>query len=248
MSALPPRRYSLLVYLEESSRPLVSLFFIFPILFLYEVGWRVINVGREIPIVNGADAILKEVLQRCGVYGSTLSAVVVLLTLFLFHLHRHDSWRFHITTLAGMIPESLLVAVPIFFLEKAVNTVLLMTAGFGPISDRAQKAIFSLGAGVYEEFLFRLVLLGLLFAVARQLEKKKQTLYWLGILISAILFSFFHHLGPHGDPWEMRLFAFRSIVGVYFAWIYTARGFGIAVGCHTAYNLMVILMDYIRSS
>ncbi|MHC4883470.1 MAG: CPBP family glutamic-type intramembrane protease [Planctomycetota bacterium] len=248
MSQLPPRRYSLLVYLEESARPLVSLFFILPILLTYEIGWRIINAGKEIPIVNGADAILKKAFQSCGFYGSALSAVMVILTLILLHLHRRHPWRFHPVTLAIMAGECLLVAMPVFLLEEALKWVMPMAAGIGQWKEYLHQGIYSLGAGVYEEYLFRLLLLGLLFAIAHNLQKKRQTLQWIGIFLSAILFSAFHYIGEYGEEWRLFTFAFRSIVGIYFAWIYTARGFGVVVGCHAVYNLMVIGLRFYHSS
>ena len=56
---------------------------------------------------------------------------------------------------------------------------------------------------------------------------------------SALLFSAAHHIGPYGQPYSNYLFLFRLIAGLYFAVLFQARGFGIAVGAHACYNLMV---------
>ena len=49
-----------------------------------------------------------------------------------------------------------------------------------------------------------------------------------------------HHVGPNGDPYGNYVFLFR-LVGwfEYFALIFHFRGFGIAVGTHACYNVMV---------
>jgi membrane protease YdiL (CAAX protease family) len=56
---------------------------------------------------------------------------------------------------------------------------------------------------------------------------------------SAALFSAAHHVGPHGQPYSNYLFLFRLAAGLYFALLYQLRGFGIAVGAHACYNVMV---------
>jgi hypothetical protein len=235
----PDRRFSILVYLEESRQPFVSLVFILPILASYEIGVRLVNVGRKLPTINGADAILKHTFQAFGFYGSLISALCIILTLVLLQLHKHLPWRVRSATLIVMIFESIVVALPLFGLDKLVNAVLLAAGPSG--TSVPETLILSLGAGVYEEYLFRMLLLGGLLGLGRTLFRRRDTLTQaLCVIVSAVLFSIFHHLGPYGDSFDLRIFAFRTIAGVYFAWIYLARGFGISVGCHTCYNLLVV--------
>ena len=61
----------------------------------------------------------------------------------------------------------------------------------------------------------------------------------LAAVASATLFSSAHHWGPHGQAYSNYLFLFRLVAGLYFALLYHARGFGIAVGAHACYNVMV---------
>jgi membrane protease YdiL (CAAX protease family) len=58
-------------------------------------------------------------------------------------------------------------------------------------------------------------------------------------MTSAILFSIAHHLGPYGQTYSNYLFIFRLLAGLYFALLYELRGFGIVVGTHACYNVMV---------
>lgn len=247
-----PRRFSALTYLEESRRPVVSLAFILPILVLYEVGIQLLNLGRAQHTVNAADAILKHSLAHLGFYGALLSALCIVLTLVFQQVHSGTAWRVRPQTLTVMLFESALVALPLFPLHRLLHFALpappagvLLAAG-GRWTSAAEKMILSLGAGLYEEYLFRLVLLGVFLWLGRRLLGRASGDWRVqagAVLLSAILFAVFHHLGPLGDPFELRLFAFRTTAGIYFAWIYTARGFGIAVGCHTAYDLMVVLHE-----
>ena len=43
-----------------------------------------------------------------------------------------------------------------------------------------------------------------------------------------------------GEPWQGWSFVFRGLAGAFFSVIYLQRGFGIAVGAHAAYDLMVL--------
>ncbi|MFW5858078.1 MAG: type II CAAX prenyl endopeptidase Rce1 family protein [Planctomycetota bacterium] len=236
-----PPRFSILVYLDESRRPGVSLVFVLPILLTYEIGVQIMNLGRDEYTVNAADAILKEALKQIGFYGSLLSAFCIVLALLFLHMHKRLPWTLRPGTLFGMLIESLVVALPLFPLGSLVNWALMASPSWGEIG---RMLVLSMGAGIYEEFLFRLLLLGGFVWVAVRIagKERRQGAQAVAVLVAALLFSAFHHIGAEGDPFTLRVFAFRAVAGIYFAWIYLARGFGIAVGCHTAYDLMVVTL------
>jgi len=108
-----------------------------------------------------------------------------------------------------------------------------------PESNPLLRIVPYVGAGIYEETLFRL----LLFTSLAWFLKKVEIPSLLGGLLAAIgsaaLFSGAHHVGPHGQPYSHYLFVFRLAAGLYFALVYQLRGFGVAVGAHACYNVMV---------
>ena len=61
----------------------------------------------------------------------------------------------------------------------------------------------------------------------------------LAVTASALLFSLAHHAGTPGEAFTWFAFIFRWLAGVYFAWVFVVRGFGVAVGTHTAYDILV---------
>ena len=97
-----------------------------------------------------------------------------------------------------------------------------------------------LGAGVYEEAIFRLD--ARTFAI-RLLFEGLQTPQVLAsataVTASALVFSLAHHAGTPGEAFTWFAFIFRWLAGVYFAWVFVVRGFGVAVGTHTAYDVLV---------
>ena len=107
--------------------------------------------------------------------------------------------------------------------------------------------ITGIGAGIYEELVFRLILiclLMLLFQDALKLTHANSVV--LSILISAALFSAHHHIDFFSgrlnavDPFNVTKFVFRTIAGIYFAALFAFRGFGITAGTHAFYNIIAV--------
>ena len=105
------------------------------------------------------------------------------------------------------------------------------------------RLVMSIGAGVYEETVFRLGLLGGLVAV---FEKLLGLGRWVAIaaafVLSAIAFSAVHHIPPYGDPFSMGIFTFRLLAGVFFGLLFWLRGFAVAVYTHALYDIYVLLI------
>ena len=95
------------------------------------------------------------------------------------------------------------------------------------------------GAGVYEETLFRLMLIPVLFGILRLLQMPQVLSSSWAVTASALLFALAHHAGSPGEAFTWYAFVFRWMAGVFFAWVFVLRGFGIAVGTHTAYDILV---------
>ena len=57
----------------------------------------------------------------------------------------------------------------------------------------------------------------------------------LVVIVSALVFSWFHHLC--GEPFDGRRFVFRTMAGVLLGLLMWARGYGVCVYTHTIYNL-----------
>ena len=97
------------------------------------------------------------------------------------------------------------------------------------------------GAGIYEETLFRLLFFSGLLAIGNLAELPRLWSILLAALGSALLFAGAHNLGTSGEAFHASVFLFRTLAGLYFAWLYCIRGFGIAVGAHAGYDVLVSL-------
>jgi len=107
--------------------------------------------------------------------------------------------------------------------------------------------VTGIGAGIYEELVFRLILICILMLLLQDvLRLNHKNSIVLSVLISAALFSAHHHIDffsgqPNAaDPFNLKRFAFRTIAGIYFAVLFAFRGFGITAGTHAFYNIIAV--------
>lgn len=126
------------------------------------------------------------------------------------------------------------------------------TPGFGSIAAQSILAniVTGIGAGIYEELIFRLILICLLMVLFQDLLRFSRThAIIFSVLISAALFSAHHHVvfldGRFGlgAPFNATEFGFRTAAGVYFATLFAARGFGITAGTHAFYDIIAVLVN-----
>ncbi len=232
-------------YWGTTRRPLPCLAFIAPILIAYEAGVFWIGGQSAEVLRTGADAWLRRGLGMFGVTDQGFLPLGLVLAMVAWQAFSPRNWRFSPWSLLGMAAESLVLAVAL------VGVSRLLDVGFLALERHAAPPLDSsggsslaplvgfLGAGIYEEALFRLALIPLLFWTLRILQTPRVLASAAAVTTSALLFSLAHHAGSPGETFTWFAFIFRWLAGVYFAWVFVVRGFGVAVGAHTAYDILV---------
>ena len=109
----------------------------------------------------------------------------------------------------------------------------------GASAATAGRAVGFLGAGIYEELLFRLILLPLTFWGLRRLGAKPRPSMIAAVLLGSLLFAAAHYVGPYGEVFVPFTFMFRFLAGMFFSILFVSRGFGIAAGTHAGYDILV---------
>ena len=234
-------------YWRQSKSPLASLYFMIPLLLLYEGG--ILLFGSR-GIRNGADAWLRNFLDASGFSGYFLLPVLTVSLLLAWHHVTQDPWRVPGRVLMGMLVESavlggLLVGVAhvqgmMFapFLSFTLPYDILLVVG-GSFGEMVAQLIGFFGAGIYEEVLFRLLLLPLVAALIGLSGATPRQRAWGAMLITSLIFSGAHYIGSHGDVLQLYTFTFRFLAGMIFALLFVYRGFGIAAGTHALYDIFV---------
>lgn len=233
-------------YWALTRRPVPSLAFVLPLLILYEAGVVWIGGPSAEAARTGADAWLRNAIGAIGLTDRWLVPLGLILGLLAWQVAEPRHWRCSPATLLGMALESVILAIALIGLSKLVDLgfdhleghPVLATSGV-PARNPAAALIGYLGAGVYEETIFRLALIPLFFGALRLLQAPSVLARTLAVTGSALLFSIAHHAGAPGEAFTWFAFIFRWMAGVYFAWVFVARGFGIAVGTHAAYDILV---------
>lgn len=232
-------------YWTQTRQPLVCLTFLVPLLAAYEAGVLLVGGDR---IRNGADFWMRGWLHHIGFSHALLLPGLVLGGLMIWHVVGGYPWRLSTETLAGMFAESLLFAFVLVVVGQMTDFLFRHAGSAANLSiwEKAStlRAITFLGAGVYEEFLFRLCLLPICYGLFRLLRLESQWAAFLAILMTSLVFSLAHHVGPAAESMVLFTFTFRVLAGMFFAALFVTRGFGITVGCHAAYDLLVgVLMQ-----
>jgi membrane protease YdiL (CAAX protease family) len=231
-------------YLRATRHPWPCLLFLAPLLAAYELG--VISLGGDHPefLRNGADTWLRQGLAVVGMKQHYWAPVLLVVLLLLWNLRRwYDRPGDLVGVLSGMALESVAFALALWGISRGLGPLvdylgleLNVDAAANPALG---QVVTFVGAGIYEEMLFRLLLFSGLFLILKQLGVTGVLAIGLSALSSALLFSAAHHVGAHGEPLEGYTFLFRTIAGVFFALVYMGRGFGIAVGAHACYDVIV---------
>jgi membrane protease YdiL (CAAX protease family) len=242
-------------YWEGTRHPWSCVLFVLPLLAVYEFGLHRVAPQATEQARNGADAWLRAGLSAIQIppaYGAPCLLVGVLLAWGL--LRRQSRPRDQLGVWLGMTVESAAFAVLLFGLSQGLwhllrhadtftARLLLETNPTARDPEAAFRLVVSfVGAGVYEEALFRLLLFSGLFALCALAEFPPLWSFVVAAVGSAVLFAGAHHFGPHGEAFHGYVFAFRTFAGLYFAWLYYARGFGVAVGAHSCYDVLVGLL------
>lgn len=235
-------------YWTLTTRPLHTLMFLAPMLVLYELGTLLFLSGHGLVEVIRARQIMSQVFDVFGAVGFHIPPLLLAVVLVCWHVLERDQWRVRKDVLVGMALESFLWTLPLVVFAAIVGaSAPLMQLDAAPASVMQHsipaKITLALGAGVYEELLFRLVLIAIVHFIAADLMKLPQsTSYVLAGLVSALAFTFYHNVSVPGGGADLRLMATYAVAGVYFAVLFILRGFGIAVATHACYDVIALVL------
>jgi membrane protease YdiL (CAAX protease family) len=238
-------------YWRASREPRYSLTFALPLLLLYEVLAFSLSHGESAGVRNGADVLLKSLFLWLGGQSGLVVLGVILVggAATLVWRDRRRSGPIEPRWFGWMAMESVAYAL-LFGLVAGTLTGLLLSATLiggldpanvdGSIFSLPVQLMISLGAGIYEELLFRVLLVSGLFWLGRKVFRRSRS--WAGLfaaILGALIFAAFHYIGPYGDRLELASFTFRTVAGLLFSGLYLLRGFGITAWTHALYDIFL---------
>lgn len=239
-SALPPPPG----YVQATRHPLPCLLFLLPLLAAYEAGVIWLGGDQADLVRNGADAWLRWLLEAFGLQQLYWAPLLLVAGLLAWAWARRDDRPGDLLGVcSGMALESVAFALVLWRLSQELGPLLdrlgIQLATAPPRGTGLARLVTFVGAGIYEESLFRLALFCGLAALLRMATVPRGPALAVAAVAAALAFAGVHHVGPYGETFDAFVFLFRTLAGLYFTALLLCRGFGVAVGAHVCYDVIV---------
>ncbi len=231
-------------YLRLSTTLTYSYLFVLPLLVVYEGGLMLLSSGPGPTVRIGADVLIKQVLGLVGLHGTLMfSGLVVVIGAGIFLYERRHDVPLKPRYFALMALESFVYAIVvgsvIGILVGGLFGSLRVPLNTGANAGVAEGFILSLGAGLYEELLFRLILVSALSLLLRALPLGNGSRYAAAAIVGALIFSAAHYVGDFAYAFTLSSFVFRFLMGLVLNALFITRGFGVAAMTHAMYDVIV---------
>ena len=227
-------------YWLSTRSPLYSFLFTVPLFLIYEIGIFLTSSDDMFVLRNGADALMRQILATFGITGLYWVGVIFFIGFIIAFILQRKYWeetQIHSDYFLLMMVESVGWSVVIYFLMTNVYLLLMNPTG----SMLVQQVTLAVGAGIYEEFLFRVLLIaGISVILGFIFQWSDKTRNWAAMVIAAGIFSSFHFIGEYGDFFSFNIFMVRFLAGIALGTLYFLRGFGITAWSHAVYDLIVL--------
>lgn len=215
-----------------------------PLLLIYEMLLTLTRSGSGGQIRNAADVWLRTILASFGISPSQATIVMIFLVILAIPLVRDKETPLKATYLGWMAVEAVLYSFLLAFILTYILGFVFSSVAFSPFAlpmkgGVLQGIALSTGAGLFEEFFFRVVLVWVLLFMGKLIMKDSLAAV-TAIVGAAVLFSLAHYTGSMGEAFGWESFIFRFFAGLIFTLLYYWRGFAITAYAHALYDVWVI--------
>lgn len=236
----PPRvqRGALSTHFGGRIDPFTSAVLVFPLFLTYQLG----ILGRGGTGQNGVDFVTRALIELCerdvgnylGVLGGLLLAYAALLVVL--------RGAFNPRVFIPMLAEAGFYAVTmgtliLFVIHNFLEFVPRLVTG--AVLPTADVLVISAGAGLHEELIFRVLGMGGLGFLLAGITGPRRA-WMFALVLSSLVFSLAHHVGPAGEAFTFAAFVYRMLAGMFFALVYQLRGFAVAAWTHALYDVYVL--------
>lgn len=225
-------------YLQSSKSLHYSLILTLPALAIYEIGVLVLFRDAFFELRNTGEILIRSLFESLGLT-EPLIVSAILLILFLVIMIRgyriEKKPGIHAEYIIYMLLESMFWGSLIFIgLQLFTQLPLQMIS----LEEKISNINLAIGAGIFEELIFRLVVIGaLLVVMERGIGLPSKAAVPAAILLSAVIFAAFHLVM---EVYSFPVFAQRVVGGIMLGTLFHIRGYGISVYAHIIYNILIL--------
>jgi hypothetical protein len=239
-------------YWRATREPRYALLLALPLFVFYQILVALQPVGPTGMWRNGADVLLQQVfIALAGSRGPLLFLITLNLAgawLIVRDIQRNPG-RLYPRFFWLMVAESVVLAMVVGVAVGTLTTQLVrpptaLAIGMPDGAALTTKLMLAIGAGLYEELLFRVLLVGALAWIGiKALGWRRSIAFTVAAVVGALLFAGFHYIGPGSDRLELYSFVFRTLGGLFFSALFLVRGFGITAWTHALYDILVMVVQ-----
>ena len=231
-------------YFYYTKNNIVSLFFIFPFFLMYEILSSILFDESNYIIRNSADIIFRDILSIItnNTFLTFNSLLLIGISAYLIINYNKTEDNFNLLFMFLMFIEGVVLGIILVFLLNGFDFLNLNYDYY--LYDYNFMFYSCLGAGIWEEILFRFIFLNLFILISSKFFSKYSSLT-ISIFVSSLLFSFFHYIGSLGDVFILYTFIIRLFGGIYLSIVYLYRGLGISMISHIIYDFILVTIPVI---
>ncbi len=230
-------------YFENTNNLLYSFLVSLPLFFLYEILILISQPSGDAIVRISVDVWIKSLFSSLGVSAISFSLLIIAIVgLFILYKEKERLKTLKFAYFPMLLLEATIYAIVVAFISQSLVSFMLNMAASDPIATltSTQQLALSLGAGLYEELFFRVILVTVFILIFTKVFGKKWAAVTASVVLSALLFSAVHYIGSMGDAFTLGSFLYRFLFGLILNGIYVWRGFGVAAWTHAIYDIMVI--------
>jgi membrane protease YdiL (CAAX protease family) len=234
-------------YWQRAQRPLEILLLLAPLIVIYELGLiAILRQDGGVLVTNLAHKYIIDLFSAMGItgFGLGLPGLLLVILLFVWQVLSRNPWAIHWGTIGLMWIESFILVIPIIVIAALLNSSATPLAASIPVSETiAERMAMGIGAGLYEELIFRWAIIATVHALLVDgFGVSHRVTVFFAVVISAVAFMLYHPIhGPDGSLLS-GLAVFYLASGAYFSMVYILRGFGIVAATHAVYDVFVVLL------
>jgi len=208
------------------------------VLAIYELGIIILFKDSFFELRNSGEILLRSLFTSLNLT-DTYIVSGILLAIFAFVMIRGYQLEkkpgVHADYIIFMLLESMWWGVLLFIL---MHLFLELPLQLLSVEDKFANINLAIGAGIFEELIFRMIVISALISILhRGLTFSQNTSKLVAITLAAGIFAAFHLFM---EPYSFPAFAQRMTGGVFLGVLYIYRGYGISVYTHIIFNFLIL--------